>query len=419
MIGPHEDFEIRNEAAEWSAIRCCMVCRNMPSGLTCLVADDFRAEDTRAVWQAMQAIHGTGKRITYQEIENALGAQSALHADITSRATGADPKCADNYSMDILDASMRRTVVSRCRIAAALAIDPKHTPQEALEALKKTGDRFRQVRHFATIGETLDKAVKYLETPKENLSFVSVLTGIAKIDNATCGIPRGLVTILAGRPGTGKSTLAMNIAVNAAKSGVNVLYVSLEDVEHYLGLRVVSYLSGVDYGDLTHHKCDDWQLQAVRQIAADYRELPMRSDFLPRQTAASIRLSAISEQQKHGLDLLIVDHLTEMASDHNAYASTSEQVKGIRDIAKELNCAVLLLCQLNRSAANRSDPEPKVTDLRDSGKIEEVARNIWLLHRDQSPAAIKGVMQLDIAKATHGEVGPMDLRCELAHMRID
>lgn len=419
MIGSHEDFEIRDEQAEWSALYCVFVSQKMPNGLTAVTADDFRADDTRAAWQAIQAIHGTGKRITYTEIEKVLGKAATLDADIKARATRADPKAADNYATDLIEASTRRAVVHRARVAAALAIDPKRTAQEALEALKMTGDRFRQIRHLPTIGETLEKAVVYLDTPKEKLSFVSVLTGIKKIDNATFGMARGLVTILAGRPGTGKSTLAMNIAVNAASASANVLYVSLEDIEHYLGLRVVSYLSGVDYGDLTHHRCDDWQRQAVRQIAADYRDLPMRSDFLPRQTAASIRLSAISQQQKHGLDLLIVDHLTEMASDHNAYASTSEQVKGIRDIAKELNCAVLLLCQLNRSAANRSDPEPKITDLRDSGKIEEVARNIWLLHRDQSKEAVQGIMQLDVAKATHGETGPLDLRCDLAHMRID
>jgi len=415
----NDDLEIRDEQAEWSAIRAVMVSGKLHNGLSCLVADDMRGEDTSKVWTAIQAIHGSGKRITYSEIEKAIGGPAALEADKKARATGADVAAVDNYATDILDASTRRAVVSRARVAAQIAYDPRQPVQDALEALKMTGERLRHMRHFPSIGETMEKTIAYLDAPKESLGFVSILTGIRTLDEATCGIPRGLVTILAGRPGTGKSTLAMNISVNASKMGSNVLFVSLEDVEHYLGLRVVSYLSGVDYGDLTHHRCDHEQRETVRQIAADYKSLPMRSDFLPRQTAASIRMSAINQQQTHGLDLLIVDHLTEMASDHNAYASTSEQVKGIRDIAKELNCAVLLLCQLNRAAATRADSAPKVTDLRDSGKIEEVARNIWLLHRDQSDAAIEGLLQLDVAKATHGRTGALNLRCDMAHMRID
>jgi len=414
-----DDLEIRNEQAEWSAIRCCMITGKVPAGLSALVADDFRSDPTRKAWSAIQTIYGSGRRITYQELEKSLGSSAALDVDRKGRESAADPKASDNYATDIMDASTRRAVVARCRVAAGVAIDPSKPVQMALEAMSMRGDRLRQVRQLSTAADLIDQSIAFLEAPMEQMSQISIPTGIRRIDDATGGVPRGLVTILAGRPGTGKSTLAMNIATNAAGARLRVLYVSLEDVAHYLGLRIVSYLTGVDYGDLTHHRTTPQQIETVKTITTDYRDMTMKADFLPRQTAASIRMTAISQQQSDGLDLLIVDHLTEMANDHNAYASTSEQVKGIRDIAKELDCAVLLLCQLNRKGADRQDATPKVTDLRDSGKIEEVARNIWLLYRESTEPGIVGRMQLDVAKATHGQTGVIDLRCDMAHMRID
>jgi replicative DNA helicase len=109
-----------------------------------------------------------------------------------------------------------------------------------------------------------------------------------------------------------------------------------------------------------------------------------------------------------------------MANDHDAYASTSAQVKGVRDVAKECDCAVLLLCQLNRQGAARSkdDQRPQTTDLRDSGKIEEVARNIWLLYRNDPDNNGSTTMELNVAKATHGQTGLVNVRCNFSQMKI-
>jgi replicative DNA helicase len=408
---------IASHPSEWCAVRCCLVAREIPAALSSLRESDF-VGPARDAWQVIAAEHGRGRRVNYATLEQALGKITALAIDARARETGADLKLADNYARDLIDASVRRSVVVRARTAAMIAMDDGQTAEEAVRALSADGIATRAGREYPLLSELLDNTVRYLEQPKEHMHRQIIPTGIIPIDDWCGGIPRGLVTILAGRPGTGKSTVALNIGLEASKMGRSVLYVSLEDVAHYLGLRAMASLSGIDYGRLTHHECDDYDLHAARQAQFDFASLPLRADFMPRQTASSIRATAMSRKHDGGLDLLIVDHLTEMANDHDAYASTSAQVKGIRDVAKECDCAVLLLCQLNRQGANRSDQKPQVTDLRDSGKIEEVARNIWLLCRSDLTADGASVVECNVAKATHGRTGVVNLRADFGKMKV-
>jgi replicative DNA helicase len=246
-------------------------------------------------------------------------------------------------------------------------------------------------------------------------------TGIASLDEATGGFPRGLVTIIAARPAAGKSAFLVNMIMNVANADNTVMFSSLEDTNHYVGLRILSRFAKVNARKLSQQKeLDFYEAQRMRESIESVKSDNVYSDDGTGQSVNKIRRTATRLKAKGALDILFVDHLGELGDESNVHASTNKNIKGLRDIAKSLDIPVVVAAQLNREAAKRDKKVPGLTDLRDSGKIEEVARNIWFLHRPHYYDEMEDPRELQviIAKASHGITGKKTLDVDLDHMTV-
>jgi len=297
---------------------------------------------------------------------------------------------------------------------------------KAIETLKTIVTDDNKIK-IKTAYDVMLKTIDYLKTyePSKNRA-IQIPTGIHAVDNITGGYLAGLVTIVAARPSVGKSTFILNTVYNIASEGKKVLYVSIEDTAYYVSLRLLSRIAHVEYSKLSkHEKLSDIELAAIERAKEDPALKRIRIIDTGSQTADSVVRLAHTEYIKSEYDALFVDHLDEMTNESDIYKSASKNVKKLRDLAKELNIPLILVVQLNREVEKRSGV-PKNSDLRDSGRIEEVARQIIFLHRqflidltamkqDKAPENEMGVF---VTKNSHGRVGAAMLDADLKYMTI-
>ena len=243
-------------------------------------------------------------------------------------------------------------------------------------------------RRSFSLNEAMDLALAKADAACARGGGIAGLsTGFPSIDYQCGGLEDGTLTILAGRPGTGKSALGNQMAVNVAKQGIGVLQIALEMTAAALGRRTLSAYSGVPASamrDGRHASYVDRLIQCRRELGA----LPMTIEDGGGMTANMITNSARAAQDKHGLGLIVVDHLHIMASSEadakQGPTAAMTKISGqMKQMAKEFGCPVLLLAQLNRGVENRDDKRPGMADLRQSGSIEQDADNIAFLYRQE------------------------------------
>jgi replicative DNA helicase len=230
-----------------------------------------------------------------------------------------------------------------------------------------------------------------------------------------------MVTVIAGRPGMGKSAFLLNVGFNAAKAGRRVLFFSLEDTRFVAALRLLARLADMDLQALTLRRVREDHWRRLTDGAAAAYGLPLWVEDTAGLTTQQMHRIAAAHQAKHGLDLVIVDHLDEAGDNtgENETANTSARARGLRNLAKNLHVPMLLAHQLNRDLEKRADKRPQLSDLRQSGVVEAVARAVWFLYR---PFVYSGdtneehVLELIVAKTNHGRPGTIRLWCDMSRM---
>lgn len=236
-------------------------------------------------------------------------------------------------------------------------------------------------------------------------------TGLDTLDELVQGIRPKKVTVIAGLPGSGKTTLALQIAQhNAVKARQPWLVFSIEMPGEELGLRAIASLGGVSLQRLDNPdrmQDDDWARMVSAVAQAQQAPLFVCDD--PVQTPASIRATARQCQREHGLAGIVVDYLTLVRGDR-AGRSRNEEVgqisKALLQLAKELAIPVIELAQLNRESTKRVGKKPQSSDLRDSGEIEADASCILMVHRDMdSEEGQNGLTEILMTKCRHARVG--------------
>jgi len=249
-----------------------------------------------------------------------------------------------------------------------------------------------------------------------------IKTGMSEIDETTGGLWPGLLTVCGARPAMGKSAFALNVATNAALAGKRVLYITLEDVEEFVRLRLVARFSDINLQQLILRSVREVDHKKLVEAFSRIYNLSLWIDDSAGLTSGNIQQIAASHMNLHGLDLIIVDHLGHVADKgEKFYEVISKAARAFADMAKNLYIPVLLMAQLSRGVEGRNDKRPMLSDLRDSGKIEEVARFVWFLYRPgyyTDNPDVDHMLKLIIAKASHGITGTADLWCDLSRMYI-
>lgn len=238
------------------------------------------------------------------------------------------------------------------------------------------------------VDDVADDVLVNMQTSFQNRGKPAGLTtGMTDLDRITGGVFGSELIIIAGRPGMGKTAFGVSVAVNQAKSGKRVGFFSLEMSKEELGQRILSMESGVPVQRVTCGNLTAEDMNAANEARQRLREYAcnIRVDDTGGLTIASIRNRARRWVRKFKLDAVMVDHIglvRDSGRNMNRVHQIEEITKSLKEMAKELNIPVYALCQLSRAVEGREDKRPTISDLRDSGSIEQDANAVWLLYRE-------------------------------------
>lgn len=246
--------------------------------------------------------------------------------------------------------------------------------------------------------------------------ITGVATGFQKFDALTAGLHGGELIIIAGRPSMGKTTLAMNIAENAAIAGkVPTAIFSMEMSAEQLAFRMIGSIGRVNQSNLRTGRFSDEDWTRINSAVAIMSQAPIFIDDTPALSPTEIRTRARRLKREHGLGLIVVDYLQLMevaGTRENRATEISEISRSLKALAKELNLPIVALSQLNRGVEQRTDKRPVMSDLRESGAIEQDADLIAFIYREEvydPDTPRKGVADIIIAKQRNGPIGDFHL----------
>jgi len=271
---------------------------------------------------------------------------------------------------------------------------------------------------YEPIAALLTKTVDRIdELYRKQGDITGVATGFSDLDEKTSGLQPSDLIIIAGRPSMGKTTLAMNIAENAAVGHkIPVAIFSMEMPGTQLAMRMMASLGRINAHRVRTGKLDDEDWPRLTSAVSLLSETPIYIDDTPALTPMELRARARRIKREHDLGLIIVDYLQLMQigdnSTENRATEISNITRSLKALAKELNVPLIAMSQLNRSLEQRTDKRPVMSDLRESGAIEQDADVILFIYRDEvyneeSPA--KGTAEIIIGKQRNGPIGKVTL----------
>ncbi|BAU48469.1 DNA helicase [Sulfurifustis variabilis] len=392
-------------------------------------ADDFYRREHRVIFNAISALCGESNPADVITVSERLESQGELEAAGGLAYLGAlannTPSAANivAYAAIVRERSVLRSLVNAATEISELAYSPDgRTAGELLDLAEKRifdisemGGRARTgYQPIASIlSATVDRIDQLYRTQG---SVTGVATGFTDLDEKTSGLQNSDLIIIAGRPSMGKTTLAMNIAENAAVGHrVPVAVFSLEMPGTQLAMRMMASLGRINSHRVRTGKLDDEDWPRLTSAVSLLSEAPIFIDDTPGITPMELRARARRIKREHGLGLIIVDYLQLMQSTEtteNRATEISQITRALKGLAKELDVPLIAMSQLNRSLENRTDKRPVMSDLRESGAIEQDADVILFIYRDEvynedSPA--KGTAEVIIAKQRNGPIGKVTL----------
>ena len=266
---------------------------------------------------------------------------------------------------------------------------------------------------FQDIKDLLTKTVEEIDFLFQSEGNITgIPTGFDKFDENTTGLHPGELIIVAGRPSMGKTTFAMNIAENAAiGSKTPVAVFSMEMPGEQLAMRMISSLGRIDQHHIRTGQLTDEDWPRITSAVHMLSEANLFIDDTPAMSPGEVRARARRMKRKHGLGLIVIDYLQLMqvpGASENRATEISEISRGLKALAKELSVPVIALSQLNRSLEQRTDKRPIMSDLRESGAIEQDADLIVFIYRDEvynEDSPDKGMAEIIIAKQRNGPIG--------------
>lgn len=273
-------------------------------------------------------------------------------------------------------------------------------------------------RGFRPIKELLVDALDRIDLlfQRDN-PITGVATGFYELDSMTSGLQKSDLIIIAGRPSMGKTAFALNIAQHAAiKEELSVAIFSMEMPSEQLAMRMMSSLGRIDQHKIRTGRLSDDDWPRLTHSVGILSDVKMFIDDTPALTPGDLRARCRRLAREHGLGLIVIDYLQLMqvpGTKENRATEISEISRSLKALAKELSCPVLALSQLNRSLESRQDKRPVMSDLRESGAIEQDADLIMFIYRDEvynEDSNDKGIAEIIISKQRNGPIGSRKLR---------
>jgi len=394
-----------------------------------IVSDDFYRKDHRLIFSAITSLVESGSPCDVVTVSEHLDGRSELEnaggleylATLTNETAGAANARA--YAKILRErATLRALISAGNEIAGSAFSSDGRTAAEVLEDAERMvfeiADKgSRGKKGFRSLKDILPATVDRIDLLHQSEGDITgISTGFTEFDKMTAGLQPGDLVIIAGRPSMGKTTLAVNIAENAAiGSKVPTAIFSMEMPAEQLAFRMISSLGRVDQTHLRTGNFPDEDWSRINTAVQLMSEAPVFIDDTPSLSPSDIRARARRLQREHGLGLIVVDYLQLMqvpGSNENRATEISEISRGLKALAKEMSCPVIALSQLNRGVEQRTDKRPVMSDLRESGAIEQDADIIVFIYREEvynQDTPRKGVADIAIAKQRNGPIGDFPL----------
>lgn len=389
-----------------------------------LSPDDFYIHRLRWVWEAFNNLHERRMPFDLLTVSEELANQGQLEevggaAFLTALLNQVPTTLhAEAYGKMVEAASIRRKMLTAANKIATLAYNESEMVEtvmgEAEKAIFNVSER--KMRHdVKTIRAVLSQFYDRMgELSLRADDIVGVPTGFIDLDRMMGGLQPSDLLILAGRPGQGKTAMMLTIAHNAAllhKKRVAIF--SLEMSNEQVVQRLIAQETGIDSQRLRTGKLteDDWPVftHAIETLS----ETRIFLDDTPSLTPLQLRTKCRRLHMEYGIDLVILDYLQLMTGEtrsDNRVQEVSYISRSLKQLARELNVPLLAAAQLSRAVEQRADKEPQLSDLRESGSLEQDADIVMFIHRgDEKDPAMKDVTHLKVAKHRNGPVGTIDL----------
>jgi len=331
------------------------------------------------------------------------------------------------YAEIVRERAILRKLIAASDEIATNAFNPQGRPvssilDEAEGKIFKIGEEgSRQKQGFLGIDKLVVDLIDRVQELHDNGAeeVTGVRTGFFDMDRMTAGLQKGDLIILAARPSMGKTAFALNIAENVAVAeGLPVLVYSMEMGASQLALRLVGSLGRIDQQNLRTGRLRTEEWERLTEAVDKLGQVQLFIDETPALTAPELRARARRMARQYGqLGLIVIDYLQLMSGSsasngENRATEIGEISRGLKALAKELQCPVIALSQLNRSVETRTDKRPMMSDLRESGAIEQDADIIMFIYRDEyynKDSKDPGVAEVIIGKQRNGPVGTVRL----------
>ena len=399
-----------------------------------LTDSDFYRHEHKLIYAAVGALINAAKPadvITVFEQLQALGkAEDCGGLAYLNALAQSVPSAANmrRYAEIVRERAILRKLIAASDEIATTAFNPQGRPvtqilDEAEGKIFKIGEEgSRQRQGFQSMDKLvvalLDRVNELHENGAEEVT--GVRTGFYDLDRMTAGLQKGDLIVLAARPSMGKTAFALNIAEHVAvHEGLPVLVFSMEMGAAQLALRMVGSLGRIDQSGLRTGRLSDQDWERLADAVDRLRNVSVFIDETPALNSSELRARARRMARQFGgtLGLIVVDYLQLMSgngggSDENRATEIGEISRGLKALAKELQCPVIALSQLNRSVETRNDKRPMMSDLRESGAIEQDADVIMFIYRDEyynKDSKEPGVAEIVIGKQRNGPVGTVKL----------
>ena len=393
--------------------------------------EDFYRPTHQRIFEAIEYLYSRAIPVDQVSVADRLESVNVLE-QVGGKAylldiTAVVPTAANavRYAEIVRRTSMLRDLISAANHIAALGYEAPDDMQEVVEEAERTlfdVTNKRVSSNFQGMEELLQVSFKQLEELFERQEHISgVPTGFEDLDKLLAGMHRGDLIILAARPSVGKTAFALNIAVNASKAGNAVALFSLEMAAEQLIQRVLCSEARINSQDVRTGRIKDADWTSIHRAMGHLAELEFFVDDTPSISILEVRAKARRQLRDKPNGLIIVDYLQLMQPQNrrseNRQTEIAEISRGLKILAKELNVPVLALSQLSRAVEQRAGKRPQLSDLRESGAIEQDADVVMFIDRNTDPRGEdedgdrpqKGMAEIIVAKHRNGPTGSVPL----------
>ena len=403
-----------------------------------LAPSDFYRTAHQKIFAAMSDLFNRGEPVDVVTLNNNLKEKGQLEAVggpvYLARLLDAVPLAvnAQHYARIVHDKAVLRRLIEKANAITKRCFQEQGGADDIIDfaeasIFEVTEKKARQA--FYPLSKLIDSNIDFLEEKQKNKSLVTgVPTGFSHIDNLTSGLQNSDLIILAARPSMGKTALALNIARNAAvDAGVPVAIFSLEMSKEQLSLRLLCAEARIDSSRLRSgfFSMEDWE--RLTDAAGVLSAAPIFIDDSPSLSAMEVRAKARRLKMDKNIGLIIIDYLQLMqgrASAERRDLEISEISRSLKALAKEINLPVIALSQLNRMLEQRNDRRPRLSDLRESGALEQDADVVAFIYRDEvynkeENNPHKGTAEIILAKQRNGPIGEVRLTFLSVYTRFE